>query len=460
MAAQVWLQGVRLVAQAKARPRSLIHRLTHGKAAGCDKPVPRRDTNDMPDNQMRNCLARFFLIALVGICAAWPAASRAQSNTIAEEKKLEAAEKEACSKNLRLIYDAIQAYQTDHKDLPNWLSDLVPQYLDDPNVLTCPVCKRTGRAETSNLADPKITSSYLYEFCPLPLGSTAPGDPTRTRREWKRRQMGLVGAVVPIVRCRHHPQALNLAFDGKIYDSPPSWETALTNRIDIAQLRADRLFPAPPKGTAAAKPPPPKLVFPKRDETAKTNELDLTPFYNAMLTDSWHGNSNNSLSSLPGGLQTFGGVEYDVRGIVQMGSKSPTAQKFPVAVRGIQVNQKCARLHFLHSAGFGSGATAGMEMGGYVVHYARNQMQLEIPIRYGEDMLDWHKNKSAPPEPKEMTVAWTGTNAVSRAAGGSIRLFETTWVNLAPDVEIKTIDIIGSTNTPALFLIAITADEK
>src|SRR4051812_34721580 len=45
-----------------------------------------------------------------------------------------AREKEECTKNLKLIYDATQAYQQEHKDLPNWLSDLVPDYLQDANV--------------------------------------------------------------------------------------------------------------------------------------------------------------------------------------------------------------------------------------------------------------------------------------------------------------------------------------
>lgn len=411
----------------------------------------------MPARTMQRCIARVFLIAMLGICAGSPVTAPARPETDADRAKRDDAEKEACSQHLRIIYKAVQAYETDHKELPNWLSDLVPKYIDDPNVLTCPVCRRTGRAETSALADPKITSSYLYEFCPLPLGSTAPGDPTRTRREWKRRQMGLVGGVVPIVRCRHHAQALNLAFDGHIYDSPPSWETLLTNRIDVAELRADRLFPAPKK-PQGEKPGTVNRVYPKRDPAATPNELDLTPFYNAMLTESWHGNTNNSLSSLPGGLQTFDGVHYDVRGIVQMGSKSPSAQKFPMQVRGIKVNQKCVRLHFLHAAAFGNAGSHGMEIATYVVHYATNAMQLEIPVRFGQDVLDWHKSRNAAPEPGGMKVAWTGTNELSRASGGSLRLFETSWSNVAPDVEIKSIDIVASTNIPALFLIAITAD--
>ena len=55
-------------------------------------------------------------------------------------------EKDPCIKNLKAINEAIQACQADHKDLPNWLSDLVPQYLPDPNVLVCPPVD-AGRAD-------------------------------------------------------------------------------------------------------------------------------------------------------------------------------------------------------------------------------------------------------------------------------------------------------------------------
>src|SRR3954470_21257824 len=134
-------------------------------------------------------------------------------------------ERDGCIKNLKSIYAAIESYRRDHKDVPNWFSDLVPDYLSDVNVLVCPVCRRTGQTDIPSLADPKIASSYLFEFCPLPLGNVAPASPKSTRREWKRRQMGVVGSIVPLVRCRHHKPILNLAFDGRVYDSPPSWET-------------------------------------------------------------------------------------------------------------------------------------------------------------------------------------------------------------------------------------------
>lgn len=164
-----------------------------------------------------------------------------------------AAEKQECIRHLKAIYAAIQAYQADHHDLPNWLSDLVPRYLDDVNMLLCPVCRRTGRTESPPLADPKLPSSYLFEFCPVPLGSAATNAPTRTRREWKRRQMSLLGSDVPLVRCRHHKPMLNLAFDGRIYESASVWELLFTNRVNVAELTPARLFAreAPPARPAS-----------------------------------------------------------------------------------------------------------------------------------------------------------------------------------------------------------------
>src|ERR1041384_143488 len=140
-------------------------------------------------------IARALSILLIGIGFIAGAMTRAgaQTNSAVPETDLATEEKDGCTRNLKVIYAAIQAYQSDHKDIPNWLSDLVPDYLSDANVLVCPVCRRTGKVEAQKLADPKIPSSYLFEFCPVPLGSEFPNEATKTRREWKRRQMGMVG---------------------------------------------------------------------------------------------------------------------------------------------------------------------------------------------------------------------------------------------------------------------------
>jgi hypothetical protein len=384
-----------------------------------------------------------------------PLIARAQTNDVAEDPKLAAEEKEACTRNLKVIYDAIQAYQVDHKELPNWLSDLVPQYISDANVLICPVSKRTGEIESSELADPKIPSSYLYQFCPIPIGKKlSPNDPTKTRREWKRRQMGLVGSIVPLVRCHHHGMFLNLAFDGRIYDSPPEWERMFSNQVDVAELMPPRMFP----GGADAKVAVSATVYPPRDPQAKPGLIDLSAFYNASLTESWHGNPKNDLSSLPSGLQTFAGVQYDVRGVIQLSAKLATLKIFPARVNGIKIRQKCERLHFLQAATFGSPKNEGEQVGSYILHFAANQMQLEIPIIYGRDVRDWYASANEKPGDKDLTVAWAGVNEAATAIHHTIRLFTSTWVNVAPGVEIESLDFVSSTNKVAPFLVAITAD--
>ena len=364
-----------------------------------------------------------------------------------------AEESAACRKNLEVIYQAIQAFQKDHHDLPNWLSDLVPDYLSDVTVLTCPVCRRTGKVEAPPLADPKMPTSYLFEFCPVSVGNMAPNAKNKTRRDWKRRQMELVGPIVPVVRCRHHTPVLNLASDGRIYESPPAWETLLTNQVGTAELSAARLFAneSPP---AQAK----TRNYPPRDPTARRELLDLSAFYNALPSESWHGGTGNDLAGLPTGLQSFGGIDFDVRALVQLGSKSPSGSKFPLQVKGIKVQQSCRQLHFLHSAGWGSVADEGKQVGSYVVHFAGDQTRLEIPILYGRDVRNWHVLSGEPAAPEELKVVWTGENAVSKRAGKNIRLFLTTWTNLIPNLAIESVDVVSSQAIPALFVLAITAD--
>ena len=144
---------------------------------------------------------------------------------------------EGCKKNLEKIAAAILAYRKDHQEVPNWLSDLTPKYLPDPNVFICPVTKKTERLSAFGALDPKIRCSYLYEFPPTPITATIkkafPG-PMLTTREWKKQQMGLVGSEVPIVRCLLHKPVLNLSFGGKIYESPLFWEN---NFLDVAKMK-------------------------------------------------------------------------------------------------------------------------------------------------------------------------------------------------------------------------------
>ena len=55
-------------------------------------------------------------------------------------------------------------------------------------------------------------------------------------------------------------------------------------------------------------------------------------------------------------------------------------------------------------------------------------------------------------------MAWKGANAYTETMGRSVRLFLTTWTNLAPDLEIENIDFVSALAVPAPFLIAISVE--
>jgi hypothetical protein len=297
----------------------------------------------------------------------------------------------------------------------------------------------------------------LFEFCPAQLGNSAPANPKASRREWKQRQMAVVGSIVPIVRCRHHKSPLNLAFDGRIYESPPAWEAMLTNTVDPQSLTPARMFAA----ASATRPTAAIKSYPERDPKASSQLIDLTHFFNARLTDTWHGGPNatgNDLGSLPVGIQKLEGIDYDLRGVIQLASKAPTASRFPTNICGIKVGQKVQKLHFLHSGAFGKPWDEGKEIGAYILHFSGNQTRLEVPIVYGQDVRDWHCWPKEPEAPATLRVAWKGENNTSKVASSYLRLFETTWTNIIPNTELESIDFVSKLSQPAPFLLAITVE--
>jgi hypothetical protein len=265
--------------------------------------------------------------------------------------------------------------------------------------------------------------------------------------------MGLIGSAVPIVRCRHHDPMLNLAFNGTIYESPSQWETIFTNRIRAAQLSVNAIF----GGEAAEREMPTPVVSTQRDPHPANRSIDLSRFYNSTLEESWQGRPGDDLASFPKGVQSLGGVEFDVRGIVQLQGKSPGLKKFPPEVKGIPVNHKCQHLYFLHAASLAGAAEDGEQIGAYVIHLSSNQMTLEIPIYYGRTVRDWHQEQNEAVMDKELKVAWTGENSASKNAGKRIRLFVTAW-NLAPGVEIAAVDFVSAGRAAAPFLLAMSFD--
>jgi hypothetical protein len=139
-------------------------------------------------------------------------------------------EREADRKNLLTIYKALKAYEKERGKLPDWLSDLVPKYIQDTNVLVSPFYQRTGKEVLYGNDDPHLKTSYIYEFSakPVPkaIRSAFPNLPdSMTMKEWKTRQLVEFGPVVPIVRCFLHNPVLNVSSDGEFFESEAYWET-------------------------------------------------------------------------------------------------------------------------------------------------------------------------------------------------------------------------------------------
>ena len=154
----------------------------------------------------------------------------------------------------------------------------------------------------------------------------------------------------------------------------------------------------------------------------------------------------------PAGLQTLGGVTFDIRGVVQLAGvrlRQDVGDVFPKQVTGIKVASKRTKLHFLHAAAWP--VPDGTPIGHYIMHYADGQRH-ELPIVYGQDVRDWCVQGGEPA--KDVSPVWRGTSADA----ASIRLYKTTWSNPRPDVEITSIDYVSAMTDSAPFLIAITAE--
>jgi hypothetical protein len=216
-----------------------------------------------------------------------------------------------------------------------------------------------------------------------------------------------------------------------------------------------RWEPPPFRETERVNRPQPRV--PAREVSAPATLLDLSNYYNAALDETWHpGMQNNNLAALPTGLQTFAGVMFDVRGVVQLAGRRLWREGFPRRARGIPVGQKAARLHFLHATGWV--VPDGTQIGNFVVHY-RDGRRRFIPILFGQDVSDWFGPAELTSQAYRQgaTVAWEEPVRGS-ASARSHRLFKTAWANPFSETEIMSLDYVSAMTEAAPFLVAISVE--
>ena len=211
----------------------------------------------------------------------------------------------------------------------------------------------------------------------------------------------------------------------------------------------------------AARPGTKLARIPPRDPNSNPRLLDLSGHFNAPLTAAWlpalPPSSSNDLSSLPTGVTPFNGIEFDVRGLIQLSSPALEIQggEFPRQSNVIPVNRACRRLHFLHGAVRTS--LVGTTIGSYVVTYEDGQTH-EIKIVFGRDVREWWSSPTQQALTTGAAVAWEGSNPAAAALGFRLRLFQMQWVNPRPDSPVRHIDFRSAMESSAPFLLAITAD--
>ena len=184
--------------------------------------------------------------------------------------------------------------------------------------------------------------------------------------------------------------------------------------------------------------------------------VDLSKHYNGLLLDSWQYTryAENNLEQIDEGVHRFGGIDFDIRGLVQLNSRElavRSSRLFDQSVEGISVGLNCKKVHFLHASAYPS--LRGQVVGRYVFSYADGRTS-ERDLHYGVDIADWWEVPGQKQFEDGSRMVWrdqTGPNRV-------VRLFLMTVELPYSDTKLDRIDLIGGEVNSAPFVVAITVE--
>ena len=208
------------------------------------------------------------------------------------------------------------------------------------------------------------------------------------------------------------------------------------------------------------------------DETVNATTIDLRPHINAALADSPAspaGDFGDNLADLPSGVKVFGGVPFDVEGIIQLQSPLMTQlfqKQYPVRADDIRINRRCAKIHLFHGANFLLPRDFGSTVAKLILHYTDGSTR-EINIVAGQHVFDWwgplfttgvnpESLKTAPGTER----AWTGSNPYVRKfqPDESLILYKSTFNNPQPDLTVASLDYVSTMTEVAPFLVGLTVE--
>ncbi|MBN1554330.1 MAG: beta galactosidase jelly roll domain-containing protein [Phycisphaerae bacterium] len=170
----------------------------------------------------------------------------------------------------------------------------------------------------------------------------------------------------------------------------------------------------------------------------------------------WDDNgSRGDMRNLPVGERQLGRVVYDIIDpktnnnkscIVLAGTERPNFDK---QVTGIPVGKKAKRLFFLQAGCYTT--NNGQRIGQYRVRYKDGEV-LEVPLVAGENIADWSPYGGVP---TKAIAVWKGDSGSFPAS-----LYQFTWENPRPDVEISDIDMASAMRRGMPALVAITGEKQ
>lgn len=182
---------------------------------------------------------------------------------------------------------------------------------------------------------------------------------------------------------------------------------------------------------------------------AKEHPVDFTLLSNVKTTTPISAGDHDSLEEFPLGDNVFAGIHFSVNGVIQLNGRHPDR------VEGLVVGRRCRQIHLLH--GTVAKMPDGTTIARMILHY-RSGIQAEIPIHYGDHVVDWWVRERDPPPGPHLRIAWTGQNRLTRKEAASLHVFVNTFQNPRPGEELRSVDFVGEKTKCLPFFLGLTVE--
>jgi WD40 repeat protein/Flp pilus assembly protein TadD/energy-coupling factor transporter ATP-binding protein EcfA2 len=208
-------------------------------------------------------------------------------------------------------------------------------------------------------------------------------------------------------------------------------------------------------------------LVPARAESTAKHLIDLTQHYNIGLSENpfetlrKKRDLTETFAGIPPGASLFGGIKFDVRGIVALHGKQsqlrPMRAAFRERVAGIQVGQAATTLYFLHGAAWADNMPHGTVIGTVVVRYEDGETA-EIPIRSGVHVRDWFLLQQGRRQVSDGELVWMRPSLEVDERDIGIYLMK--WENPRSDQVIQSLDYESTMTDASPFLLGVTVEEN